>query len=80
VTRTLSKVRVFDKRQALSWRFSWCHFCRGLQSPLFCVARFDAFLRAGLLLAFPRFEVFLRVARRFLALAMAVPLEKPISK
>jgi hypothetical protein len=32
-------------------------------------------LRAGLTLAFPRLEVFLRVARRFLALAMAVPCE-----
>ena len=41
----------------------------------FGVARFDAFLRAGLALAFPRFEAFLRVARRFLALAMAVPLK-----
>jgi hypothetical protein len=50
----------------------------------FGVARFDAFLRAGLALAFPRFEAFLRVARRFLALAMAVPCEvcsgEPISK
>jgi hypothetical protein len=41
-------------------------------------------LRAGLVLAFPRFEAFLRVARRFLALAMAVPCEvcpgEPISR
>ena len=22
--------RVFDDRRALSWRFSWCYFCRGL--------------------------------------------------
>jgi hypothetical protein len=45
------------------------------------VARFDAFLRAGLALAFPRFEAFLRV--RFIALAMTVPCDvcpgKPIS-
>jgi len=36
------------------------------------LARFAAFLREGLALAFPRFEAFLRVATRFVALAMAV--------
>jgi len=41
----------------------------------FGVARFAAFLRAGLALAFPRFEAFLRVATRFFALAMAVSCE-----
>jgi hypothetical protein len=41
----------------------------------FGVARFAAFLRAGLTLAFPRFEAFLRVATRFFALAMAVSCE-----
>jgi hypothetical protein len=34
-----------------------------------------AFLRAGLALAWPRFELFLRVATRFFALAMIVPRE-----
>jgi len=37
------------------------------------VVRVAAFLRAGLALALPRFEVFLRVATRFFALAMAMP-------
>jgi hypothetical protein len=41
----------------------------------FGVARFAALLRAGLALAFPRFEAFLRVATRFFALAMAVSCE-----
>jgi hypothetical protein len=39
----------------------------------FGVARFAAFVRAGLTRAFPRFEVFL-LAIRFFALAMAVPI------
>lgn len=39
------------------------------------VARFAAFLRAGLVLAFPRFEAFLRVSIRFVALAIAVSCE-----
>jgi hypothetical protein len=39
------------------------------------VVRFAAFMRAGLALALPRFELFLRVATRFFALAMAVPCE-----
>jgi len=59
-------------------------FAAVFAARFFGVARFDAFLRAGLVLAFPRFEAFLRVARRFLALAMAVPCEvcpgEPISK
>ena len=42
---------------------------------LFGIARFTAFLRVGLALAFPRFEAFLRVAMRFFALAMAVSCE-----
>lgn len=50
----------------------------------FGAARFAAFLRKGLALAFPRFEAFLRVATRFFALAMAISREmcagKPISK
>ncbi len=39
----------------------------------FEVARFDALLRAGPALVFPPFEALLRVARRFFALAMAIP-------
>jgi hypothetical protein len=41
----------------------------------FGVARFAAFLRAGLALAFPRFEALLRIATRFFALAMGVSCE-----
>ncbi len=59
-------------------------FVRVFGGRFFGVARFDAFLRAGLAVAFPRFEAFLRVARRFFALAMAVPCEvcpgEPTSK
>jgi hypothetical protein len=59
-------------------------FAAVFRARFFGVACFDVFLRAGLELAFPRFEVFLRVARRFPALAMAVPCEyapiEPISK
>jgi hypothetical protein len=39
------------------------------------VVRFAAALRVGLALALPRFELFLRVATRFFALAMAVSCE-----
>jgi len=38
----------------------------------FGVARFAAILRAGLVLALPRFDLFLRAATRFFALAMAI--------
>jgi hypothetical protein len=59
-------------------------FAALFRGRFFGVARFDVFLCAGLALAFPRFEAFLRVARRFLALAMAVLCEvcpsEPISK
>jgi hypothetical protein len=41
----------------------------------FGVVRFAAVLRAGLGLALPRFELFLRVATRFFALAMAASCE-----
>jgi hypothetical protein len=69
----------------LSWRlFLGAIFAAVFADRFFGVARFDAFLRAGLALAFPRFDAFLRDARRFLALAMAVPCEvcpgEPISK
>jgi hypothetical protein len=40
-------------------------FVRVFGGRFFGVARFDAFLRAGLAVAFLRFEAFLRVARRF---------------
>jgi hypothetical protein len=40
-----------------------------LDFAFFGVMRFAAFLRAGLTLALPRFELFLRVATRFFALA-----------
>jgi hypothetical protein len=49
--------------------------CRTLGLAFFGVVRFAAFLRAGLVLALPRFELFLRVATRFCALAMAVSCE-----
>jgi hypothetical protein len=56
---------------------------RTLDFALFGVVRFVAFLRAGLALALPRFELFLRVTTRFFALAMIVPVKyaagKPIS-
>ena len=48
---------------------------RTLDFACFGVVRFAAFLRAGLALALPRFELFLRVATRFFALAMAVSCE-----
>ncbi len=46
---------------------------RTLDRAFFGVVRFAAFLRAGLTLALPRFKLFLRVAARIFALAMAVP-------
>jgi hypothetical protein len=48
---------------------------RTLDFALLGAARFATFLRAGLALALPRFEVFLRVATRFFALAMAISCE-----
>jgi hypothetical protein len=48
---------------------------RTLDFALFGVARPAVFLRAGLALALPRFELFLRAATRFFALAMAVSCE-----
>jgi hypothetical protein len=49
---------------------------RTLDFAFFGVVPFAAFLRAGLALAWPRFELFLRaVATRFFALAMIVPCE-----
>jgi hypothetical protein len=57
---------------------------RTLDFASFGVARFAALLRPGLALALPRFELFLRVATRFFALAMAALCEvcagQPISK
>jgi hypothetical protein len=46
-----------------------------LDLAFFGVVPFAAFLRAGSALALPRFELFLRVATRFFALAMIVPCE-----
>ena len=45
---------------------------RILDFAFFGVACFAAILRAGLALALPRFELFLRAATRFFALAMAI--------
>jgi len=53
----------------------------GFAAPLtldfacFGFVRFAVFLRAGLALALPRLELFLRVATRFFALAIAVSCE-----
>jgi len=46
-----------------------------LDFACFGFVRFAAFLRAGLALALPRLELFLRVATRFFALAMVVTCE-----
>jgi CspA family cold shock protein len=46
-----------------------------LDFACFGFVRFATFLRAGLALALPRFELFLRDATRFFALAMAVSCE-----
>ena len=45
---------------------------RTVDFAFFGVARFAANLRAGLALTLPRFELFLRAATRFFALAMAI--------
>src|SRR5258708_25173223 len=45
---------------------------RALDFAFFGVARSAANLRAGLVLTLPRFELFLRAATRFFALAMAI--------
>jgi hypothetical protein len=50
--------------------------CRSLDFAFFGVVRFAAFLRAGLVLALPGFELFLRIATRFVALTMAVSCEE----
>ena len=58
-----------------------CFLAMGFAAPLtldfacFGFVRFAAFLRAGLALALPRLELFLRVATRFFALAMVVTCE-----
>ena len=46
---------------------------RVLDFAFFAVARFAAFLRAGLTLALPRFALFLRARVRFFGLAIAIP-------
>jgi hypothetical protein len=50
-------------------------FADFLTDRFFGAARFAAFLRPGLALAFPRFAAFLRAATRFFALAMAISRE-----
>ena len=64
--------RVFNDRRLLSWRLPRCRFCNGFRDRLFGVARFATLLREGLARGFPRFATFLRVARRFFALTIAV--------
>ena len=59
-------------------------FAMAFGGRFFGVARFVGFLRACLARTFPRFAAFLRVATRFFALAMAVPVKyvggEPISE
>ena len=67
---------IFDGRCFLAMGFAAPLTARRtLDFAFFGVVRFVAFLRAGLALALPRFELFLRVATRFFALAMIVPCE-----
>jgi hypothetical protein len=67
---------IFDGRCFLAMGFAAPLTARRtLDFAFFGVVRFVAFLRAGLALAWPRFELFLRVATRFFALAMIVPCE-----
>jgi hypothetical protein len=67
---------IFDGRCFLAMGFAAPPTARRtLDFGFFGVVRFVAFLRAGLALAWPRFELFLRVATRFFALAMIVPCE-----
>ena len=67
---------IFDGRCFLAMGFAAPLTARWtLDFAFFGVVRFAAFLRAGSALALPRFELFLRVATRFFALAMIVPCE-----
>ena len=67
---------IFDGRCFLAMGFAAPLTARRtLDFAFFGVVRFVAFLRAGLALTWPRFELFLRVATRFFALAMIVPCE-----
>ncbi len=52
--------------------FLGAFFAEVFRGRFFSVPRFATFLREDLALAFPRFEAFLRVVTRFVALAMAV--------
>jgi hypothetical protein len=64
---------VFGDRCFLAMDFGVPLPARGtLDFARFGVVRFASFLRAGLALALPRFELFFRVATRFFDLAMAV--------
>lgn len=53
---------------------------RALDFAVFDGARFVAFLRAGLALALPRFELFLRGATPFRALAMVISCKIPTAE
>ena len=64
---------VFGDRFFLAADFGVVPPARTLDFAFFDVVGFAAFLRAGLALALPRFELFLRAATRFFALATAVP-------
>jgi hypothetical protein len=67
---------IFDGRCFLAMGFAAPLTARRtLDFAFFGVVRFVAFLRAGLALAWPRFELYLRVATRFFALAMIAPCE-----
>jgi hypothetical protein len=67
---------VFGSRFFLAVGFVALGPARRILDFAFCgVARFTAFLLAGLALALPRCELFLRVETRFFALAMAVSCE-----
>jgi hypothetical protein len=59
--------------RGFDWHLRHLSSSRCVRRPLFLgVARFAANLRAGLVLTLPRFELFLRAATRFFALAMAI--------
>jgi hypothetical protein len=67
---------IFDGRCFLAMGFAAPLTARWtLDFAFFGVLPFAAFLRAGSALGLPRFELFLRVATRFFALAMIVPCE-----
>ena len=64
---------VFGDRFFLAADFGVVLPARTLDFAFLDVVCFAAFLRAGLALALPRFDLLLRAATRFFALAIAVP-------